>query len=137
MEEHAHLERPGPACDGGADASQADDPQRRARHLAAEKRALRPGRAPAAGAHEHVSFHDPATDGEHQRDREIGRRGVEHPRRVRDRDAARPARVDVDAVVADAVVRDEPQRRQPFEDGCVDDVAGDDQRLDVVVRLLE
>ena len=91
------------------------------------------GRAPAPGAHELVALDEPAPRREHQREREIRRRRVEHARRVRHRDAARTARVDVEPVVADAVVRDEPQRREAGRASI--GLVGDDQRLDVVARL--
>jgi hypothetical protein len=54
--EHAHLEAAGAPRDRAADPSEADDSERGARHLAAEERARRPGRAPAAGAHQPVAL---------------------------------------------------------------------------------
>ena len=51
----------------------------------------------------------PARDREHQRDREVGGRVRQHAGRVRDPHAVLARRVDVDVVVADGHVRDDPQ----------------------------
>ncbi len=76
---------------------------------------LRPVRAPRPRADVPVARDDAAADGEHERDGEVCRRRVEDAGRVRDRDASGRAGADVDAVVADAVVRDEPQRGEAVE----------------------
>ena len=82
----------------------------------------RPGAiAQPPGADGPVAGHHAATRGEHERHREVGGGGVEHAGRVRDGDAAGRRGRDVDAVVADAVVRDQAQRRVQLEvDGLVD-----------------
>src|SRR4029077_6115939 len=105
--EHAHLETARATCEGAADPSEADDAERGTRDVSAEKRPRGPRRAPAARSHQGVSLDHAPPYREQQREREIGGRSVEHTRRVRDRDAPGAARVDVDPVVADAVVGDE------------------------------
>ena len=107
-----------------ADPPEADDAERRAAQVAPEERRSPTTTCPSVPpARVRRPRRRRRAYGEQQRDREIGGRGVEHARRVRHRDAARAARVDVDLVVADAVVRDEPKRRQAVEhrvvDGCL------------------
>ena len=84
-----------------------------------------------------VALDHAAPDREHQRDCEICGCGIEHTWSVRHRDAASAARLGVDVVVADAVVGDESQRRQPVEHRVVDDVARDDQRFHVVAPAVD
>ena len=90
--------------DRHADPAEADDAQARAADLARQRH--RPVR-PVAAAHVAVGLDQPARDGEHERDRQVGDLVVEDVGRVRDGDAALARRGDVDAVVADAEHRDE------------------------------
>ena len=64
-----------------------------------------------AAADEAVALGDPPQQREHQRDRELGRRARQHVGRVRDDDAARGRRGEIDVVDADRVVRDDAQLR--------------------------
>ena len=122
--EHPELEALGAPRDRAPDPPQPDDPERGARELVGHE-ALRPGRAPAARAHQAITFHHAPPGREDQREREVGGRVVEHARRVRDDDAPRGARRDVDPVVADAEVRDDPEAGKQVErHGLV----GDDER---------
>ena len=70
---------------------------------------------------------------EDQQEREVGRRLVEHARRVADRDAARRRRGDVDVVVADRDVRDDAQSGRAGGEHRVVDRVGEqaDERVDV------
>ena len=63
------------------------------------------------GPHEGVGLDDAPPRRKDEREREVCGRRVEDARRVRDGDAVGGAGRDVDVVVADAVVRDEPQVR--------------------------
>ena len=130
--EHAHLERLGPLRDGAADPAKADDAQRRAADLPAEKVRVGPAAAPAAVPHGAVAGHDPPSDRKQQREREIGGGGRQHAGRIRDHDAPDGAGVDIDRVVAGAVVRDDSQDREQVERLVIDPFAEDGERLDVV-----
>ena len=81
-----------------ADAAEPDDAERRAGRPRGRGTALPTTACPSRPRARCAS---PSTMrrrvGEHQREREVGGRRVEHARRVRHRDAARAARVDVDA----------------------------------------
>ncbi len=132
--EQAHAERAGAARDGSTDATEADDAERGALEVLAGEVRLRPALLPAAVAHKAVGLDEPAAQGEDQREREVGRRRVEHARRVRDGDAATAALLDVDRVVAHAVVGHDAKAREAVEHGCVDAVADGDERLDVRAR---
>ena len=130
MVDDAHPERLGPLGDLGADPSQSDETERRARQVAAEQLGSRPPALPAALAHESVRLDEVAAAGEDQREREIGHRRVQHARRVRHCDSAIEARSDVHAVVADAVVRHQPQVGQEVELIRADRDNGLDEYLD-------
>jgi hypothetical protein len=106
--EHTHVEAFGAAGDGLADPPEADDPERRARHLLREK-AVGPRAVPLPGAHAPVALDDEAAHRQDQCPREVGHRRVEHTGCVRHRDPACAQRVDSDPVVAHAEVRDESQ----------------------------
>ena len=122
--EDAHVERPRSPRDGRADAPEADDPERGAGHLTAEK-ALRPRAAPSSCTDEPVALDESAPHREDEREGEIRGGRVQDSRRVRDRDPARGAGRHVDPVVADAEVRDEPERGEVVErDGLVRDDDG-------------
>ena len=118
-----HVEAGGATRDGRPDAAGADDAESRAAHLAPV-----PEPGPASRADEPVARDDSASRREHQRHREIGGGGVEHTGRVRHCDAAGARGRDVDAVVADAVVRDQAEGRIELE---VDRLVQHDQHLDV------
>ena len=60
-------------------------------------------------AQQALALPQPPRDGEHERDREVGRRVGEHARRVREADAAAADGLDVDVVVADRDVGHDPQ----------------------------
>jgi len=72
--------------------------------------------------------------GEDQGEREVGDCGVEHARRVRHGNAALAAGGDVHAVVADAVVRHEPQVGQEVELARADRDDGFDEDFDAGER---
>jgi hypothetical protein len=108
-----------------------DDPERRSRDLARLQLHLGPRGAPTAGADEPVAGDDTAAGGEDERHREVRCRRVEDTGRVRHCDAARRTRCDVDSVVADAVVRDQPERRIEVE---VDGLVHDHEHVDVGPR---
>ena len=101
-------------------------PSRRAGEVAAEQLRARPVVLPAAVADPPVGRDDVPARREDQREREVGDGGVEDARRVRDGDAALAARLDVDEVVADAVVRDEAEVGEELELVRAD--AGDGRR---------
>jgi len=77
-----------------------------------------------------VSFDQPPSGGQQQREGQVGGRTVEDAGRVADRNAARRRRRDVNVIDADAEVADDTQSRQPIEQGrihrrmtvCVDGV---------------
>ena len=109
-EQHLHAEGGRPAGRREPDRAGPDDAERPAAQPGAEvpRHAPAPwlpradpslGGAEAAGGHEH------------ERHREVGGRVGEHPGRVGHDDAALPASGDVDVVVADGDVRDDPQLR--------------------------
>ena len=111
----AHPERLRAPGDLGADPSQPDEAERRACEVASEQLGPCPAALPATLAHEPVRLDEVAAAGEDQREREIGHRGVEHAGCVRHRDPALAARGNVHTVVADAVVRHQPQAGQEVE----------------------
>ena len=89
--EDLHPEALGAARDRLADAPEADDPERRAGHLGAE-RAVGLERDPLALAHVALALGQPPREREQQREREVGGRVGQHVGRVADRDAARASR---------------------------------------------
>src|SRR5207237_9062575 len=62
-----------------------------------------------------IAFDEATHDRENERHRQIGGRFGEYARRVGDADGEIARRVDVDVVVADRVVRDDPQIRIRLE----------------------
>ena len=98
----------GAAGDRLADAAEPDEPERRAVHVAAEV-LHDPPALPAVAAQVGFGVVREAGRGEDQQEREVGGGLVEHARRVADRDAELGGRGDVDVVVADRDVRDDPQ----------------------------
>ena len=126
--EDLHVESHGAARDRGSDAAQSDDAERGPAHLASGYES-----APASRADEPVAGGHAAPRREHERHREVGGGPVEHARRVGDGDAPLVRGGDVDAVVADAVVRDQPQGRVQGE---VDGLVHDDEDVDVGPRRI-
>ena len=127
--EDTQLEAGGTPRNRGADAAEADDAERRARHLDCEL-AVGPRPAPVAGTHLPVAFHHSPLGREQQREREIGGRGIEDTRRIRDGDPAPATGVDVHPVVAHAVVGNHAEIGQQVEHVVVDILVRDDQRAD-------
>jgi hypothetical protein len=131
--EKAELEPAGTAGDGTADTPETEDAERRSGHLLG-KSALGPGRCPAAGADEPVALDELPPGREDECDGQIRRGAVEDARRVRDDDATLGAGAEIDAVVADAEVGDDPQIGKKVErHGLVRDEEG----LDVGARSVE
>ena len=91
--------------DRAADPAEADDPERRAADLVAEQVADVPARRPLALTNEPVALDEAPASREHERHRQVRGGDPERLGRVRDRDSAASAGLDVDPVVADAVVR--------------------------------
>ena len=120
VERDVHPEDLGAPGDLSADPSEADEPEPGAREVAAEELRACPVVLPAALADPPVGRDDVPAGREDQREREVGDGGVEHAGRVRDGDAALAARLDVDEVVADAVVRDEAEVGEEVELGGAD-----------------
>src|SRR5438094_3152601 len=130
--EHAHVEGRGTRRNGSAGPSQADDPKRRPRDVAAEEVRLGPTATPAALTDSTIGDDEPPPDREQQREREIGSRRRQHAGRIRERDSVRRARGRIDRVVADAVVRDDSEVREQVERLAVDPFADNGERQHVV-----
>jgi hypothetical protein len=126
----AHPERVGAPGDLGADPPHPHQPERRAGEVAAEQLGSRPAALPAPFAHEAVRLDEVAAAGEDQREGQVGHRRVEDARRVRDGDPALAAGGYVHGVVADAVVRHEPQVGEEVELGVADPDDDRHERLD-------
>jgi hypothetical protein len=80
-----------------------------------------------APADQPVALRDAAEQRQHQRDRQLGSRLGQHVRGIRHDDAAAPARVEVDVVHADGVVRDDPQLRPGGVEQLLVDAVGQHQ----------
>jgi len=130
--EDPHPERLGPLRDRATDSAEADDAQRRAADVPAEKVRVGPTAGPAALADGAVAGDDPPSDREQKSEGKIGGRSGQDAGRIRDRDAARGAGADVDRVVADAVVRNEVQVREQVQRLVIDFFTDDGERLDLV-----
>jgi hypothetical protein len=135
--EHPHVEAPRPLGDRAPDPTQTDDPERRPRDLVSLQRLVCPAAPPAARTDEPVAGDDPAPNGEEEAEREIRRRGSRDAGRVRDRDPTAAGRLDVDEVIARAVVRDDAKVGQQLQQRLADLLGNDGQRLDAGSRLLE
>ena len=70
--ENAHVERPGPARQGAADAAETEDAERCAADVLAHELLLGPAAAPAPGSDVAVALDDPPPYGEQQRESEVG-----------------------------------------------------------------
>ena len=117
--EDAHVESARPFCDLLADASQANDTDRRPADLSTEQEAGTPG-LPLAITDIGHRLGNAARGGEQQRPGVIGGRVGQHIRGVADKHTALAGRRDVDVVVADREVRDDAQTRVPVEHGAID-----------------
>jgi hypothetical protein len=106
---YAHPERLSAPGDLDADPPHPDEPQSRACEVVPEQLGPCPAALPALLPHEPVGRDELPAAGEDQREREVGDCRVEHAGRVRDGHSAVAAGRDVHAVVADAVVRHQPQ----------------------------
>jgi hypothetical protein len=129
--EDSHVEGSGAPGNRFPDPPQPDDAERRAAELLALQRLVGPAAAPPSRADEPVTGRDPSAQGQDQTEREIGRCGRGDARRVRDENAAAPAGLDVDEVVARAVVRNDTESGKAVEELLVDALGDDGQRLDV------
>ena len=98
--QHAHVEAVGAAGDRLADAPVADDAQRRAVHVGAQEGGGLP-REPGAGGDGGGRVGELARGGQQEREGQVGGRLGQHAGGVADRDAASPARLEVDIVGAD------------------------------------
>ncbi len=97
----------GPVGNRAADAPQADDPQRLPAHLRAEHVGRTPA-GPRPAPHVPFPFPRPARQHKEQREGEVRRVVGQHLRRVRHDEPARLRRRDVDVVVADPEVGEDP-----------------------------
>ena len=103
--DHRHAESPGTLRDGPADPTHADDAEHRAAQLEPAEEERRPPWNRFL-AHHAVARDDVPGTREKERPREVGGRVGEHAGRVRDDDAARASRLEVDVVGSDGVARD-------------------------------
>jgi hypothetical protein len=106
--EEDRLEAPQELGDPQADPAEADDPDSAAGELTAEKLGRIPA-GPAARTHDPLALAEPPRRGEHQGDSELRGRVREDVRRVRDHHAPLAAGLEIDVVVPDGEVRDEPK----------------------------
>ena len=108
--DHLHAEALGPAGEGLPDAAEPKDPDRLVVDVLAEHhhRAPHPSRAPPQ---ESVAFGDPPCRRHNQREGRVGGGLGEHLGGVRAHHAAARARLDVDVVEANRVVRHDHQLR--------------------------
>src|SRR5262249_16962387 len=97
------------------DPSEAEEPEPGAGEVAAEEPRAGPVVLPAALPDPPICGDDIPPRRKDQRERQVGYRSVENSGRVRDGDTAPAARLDVDEVVADAVVRDEAEVGEKLE----------------------
>jgi hypothetical protein len=117
--------------------SEADDAEGGAGDLVAPQRLVGPAAPPPAGADDPVAGCNSPKHREDQPHRQVGGRRRRDPGRVRHDDSPLAAGVDVDEVVARAVVRDHSQLREAFEGRAVHLLGDDRQCLDVVARRPE
>ena len=117
--QHAHVEAVGAAGDRLADAPVADDAQRRAVHVGAQEGGGLP-REPGAGGDGGGRVGELARGGQQEREGQVGGRLGQHAGGVADRDAASPARLEVDIVGADRHHRHGAQVRRGVEQLVVD-----------------
>ena len=123
--EHLHTEPGGPAGHRLADATEADDPERRAVDVDAEEVAdVEAG--PAALAEVGLGIRRPPRRGQHEEERQVGGGLVEHAGCVADRDAEIGGGGHVDVVVAHGHVRHDPQARGAGAQGLRVDAVGED-----------
>ena len=124
--EHGHVEACGAARHGLSDAPEAEDAERRSVDLLAEK--WLGIRRPLSGAHVSVRLDHAAARGKDQRPGEVRGGAVHHARRIRHQDRPRRAGGDVDVVVADTDVADDPEARATREQRRIDAIRRRDQR---------
>ncbi len=131
----AHRERLCAARNFHPDPPHPDEAESRAGEIAAEQLRSSPALAPAPLAHEAVRRHEVSAARKDQRQRQVGNGSVEHARRIGDGDPARSARGDVDRVVADPVVGDEPEVGEEVELFRADPDDRRDEHVDARQRL--
>ena len=109
MREHVHAERAGEVGELTADPPEADDPERRACGVAQ----LEPvARLPVACLHRGAELRQPLQQREREREGTLGDRARVRAGRDDDRDPARPRRLYVDPVDADAAPPEHAQLRR-------------------------
>ena len=116
-----HPEGLGQARDLTPDPAQPDDPERLPAKALAEHEGRRE-RPLLLPAHEAVALGNAPQQCQHERDRELGGRLGQHVGSVRDDHAAPRRLLQVDAVVADAEVRDDAKSRP----GSIEELGADD-----------
>jgi hypothetical protein len=125
--ERPHAEPQGPTRHGLADAPEAHHSQGRSVDVDAEQ-IVDAAPAPPPGTDVALSFGDPTRRRHEQRPGDVRGRLREHPRRVAHGDAAPRARLDIDVVVADAELGDDPQPRAGrIQQLVIDPVPHDEQ----------
>lgn len=120
--ENTHAESLGPTRHGAADATEADDAERRASDTRAEKLRRCPA-SPGSGTGKLVGFDDAPRRGEQERHAEIGGGVGEHAGGVGDEDAATATGIEIDVVHADGIVRDDAEIGSRLEERLVDAIA--------------
>ena len=126
-----HSVRQSQSLDRLPDPAVTDEAEGEPGEPSAEHQVRRPDPALAA-ADQAVALGDAAEQREHQRDGELGRRLGQDVGCVRDHDPAPPARVQVDVVDPDRVVRDDAQLRPGRVEQLVVDAVGEHQHQPVL-----
>ena len=135
--EDPHLEASGALRHRLSGPSEADDAEGCAGDLVAPEGLVGPTAPPPARADDPVAGCDSPKHREDQPHGQVGGRRRCDAGRVRHDDAPLPAGVDVDEVVARAVVRNHSQFREAFEGRAVHLLGDDRECLDVVARRPE
>jgi hypothetical protein len=128
----SHLERASATPDRLSYPAEADDAERRSSHVTTEEVGVGPATRPASGADRPVARDDAPSRREDERERQVGCGGIEDAGRVGHHHAASRGDADVDRVVADPEVRDQPEIGQAIQSVFVDLFADDREGLDVV-----